>query len=143
VLAVLALAASAVIAFLEGTAGGVSYAGEGWFHECAKWDAVPGVHLPRRRRGGGARGRRRGAGGRGGEDRARARRRRAQAARARGLRGPAAAVRVRRAGRLRARLVAPPLPHTTRRARYVRTLGGLLAAPEIYLSLSFFSGGTG
>jgi hypothetical protein len=47
------------------------------------------------------------------------------------------------AGRLRARLVAPPLPHTTRRARYVRTLGGLLAAPEIYLSLSFFSGGTG
>jgi hypothetical protein len=39
VLAVLALVASAVIAFLEGTAGGVSYAGEGWFHECAKWDA--------------------------------------------------------------------------------------------------------
>ncbi|KAK3151415.1 hypothetical protein QOZ80_3AG0245580 [Eleusine coracana subsp. coracana] len=39
VLAVLALVASAVVAFLEGTAGGVSYAGEGWFHECAKWDA--------------------------------------------------------------------------------------------------------
>jgi hypothetical protein len=38
VLAVLALAASAVVAFLEGTAGGVTYAGDSWFHECAKWD---------------------------------------------------------------------------------------------------------
>ncbi|CAN6320246.1 unnamed protein product [Urochloa humidicola] len=38
-LAVLALAAAAAVAFLEGTAGGVSYAGEGWMHECAKWDA--------------------------------------------------------------------------------------------------------
>jgi hypothetical protein len=38
VLAALALAASAVVAFLEGTAGGVTYAGDGWFHECAKWD---------------------------------------------------------------------------------------------------------
>lgn len=44
-LAVLALAVSAVIAFLESTAGGVSYAGDGWMHECAKWDAEGGRFL--------------------------------------------------------------------------------------------------
>ncbi|CAN6313046.1 unnamed protein product [Urochloa humidicola] len=44
-LAVLALAAAAAVAFLEGTAGGVSYAGEGWMHECAKWDAEGGRFL--------------------------------------------------------------------------------------------------
>ncbi|CAL4939068.1 unnamed protein product [Urochloa decumbens] len=45
VLAVLALAAAAAVAFLEGTAGGVSYAGGGWMHECAKWDAEGGRFL--------------------------------------------------------------------------------------------------
>jgi len=45
VLAALALAAAAAVAFLEGTAGGVSYAGEGWMHECAKWDAEGGRFL--------------------------------------------------------------------------------------------------
>ncbi|XP_062211014.1 uncharacterized protein LOC133912347 [Phragmites australis] len=45
VLAVLALAAAAAVAFLEGTAGGVSYEGESWFHECAKWDAEGGRFL--------------------------------------------------------------------------------------------------
>ncbi|CAL4914063.1 unnamed protein product [Urochloa decumbens] len=44
-LAVLALAAAAAVAFLEGTAGGVSYAGGGWMHECAKWDAEGGRFL--------------------------------------------------------------------------------------------------
>jgi hypothetical protein len=45
ILAVLALAAAAAVAFLEGTAGGVSYAGDGWLHECAKWDAEGGRFL--------------------------------------------------------------------------------------------------
>ncbi|KAJ1297458.1 hypothetical protein BS78_01G377900 [Paspalum vaginatum] len=45
VLAALALAVAAAVAFLEGTAGGVSYAGEGWLHECAKWDAEGGRFL--------------------------------------------------------------------------------------------------
>ncbi|KAF8683895.1 hypothetical protein HU200_044839 [Digitaria exilis] len=45
VLAVVALAAAAAVAFLESTAGGVSYAGEGWMHECAKWDAEGGRFL--------------------------------------------------------------------------------------------------
>ncbi|CAN6289671.1 unnamed protein product [Urochloa humidicola] len=44
-LAVLALAAAAAVAFLEGTAGGVSYAGEGWTRECTKWDAEGGRFL--------------------------------------------------------------------------------------------------
>ena len=44
-LAFLALAAAAAVAFLEGTAGGVAYAGDGWFHECAKWDAEGGRFL--------------------------------------------------------------------------------------------------
>ncbi|KQK22003.1 uncharacterized protein LOC100832585 [Brachypodium distachyon] len=44
-LAVVALAAAAVVAFLEGTAGGISYAGDGWLHECAKWDAEGGRFL--------------------------------------------------------------------------------------------------
>ncbi|KAL6901959.1 hypothetical protein ACP4OV_004835 [Aristida adscensionis] len=44
-LAVAALAVAAAVAFLEGTAGGVSYAGDGWFHECAKWDAEGGRFL--------------------------------------------------------------------------------------------------
>ncbi|KAF0915434.1 hypothetical protein E2562_036284, partial [Oryza meyeriana var. granulata] len=38
-LALVALAAAVVVAVLEGTAGGVSYVGDGWLHECAKWDA--------------------------------------------------------------------------------------------------------
>uniref|UniRef100_A0A0E0CZI6 Uncharacterized protein n=1 Tax=Oryza meridionalis TaxID=40149 RepID=A0A0E0CZI6_9ORYZ len=38
-LALVALAAAAAVAVLEGTAGGVSYVGDGWLHECAKWDA--------------------------------------------------------------------------------------------------------
>ncbi|KAL5210067.1 hypothetical protein ABZP36_005690 [Zizania latifolia] len=41
-LAVVAVAAAAVVAFLEGTTGGVSYVSDGWFHECAKWDAEGG-----------------------------------------------------------------------------------------------------
>lgn len=45
VLAVLALAAAAAVAFLESTAGGVSYTGDGWLHECAKWDAEGGRFL--------------------------------------------------------------------------------------------------
>lgn len=45
VLAVLALAVAAAVAFLEGTAGGVSYAGEGWLRECTKWDAEGGRFL--------------------------------------------------------------------------------------------------
>jgi len=45
VLTVLALAVSAAVAFLESTAGGVSYAGDGWLHECAKWDAEGGRFL--------------------------------------------------------------------------------------------------
>ena len=44
-LAVLALAVSVGVAFLEGTAGGVSYAGDGWLRECAKWDAEGGRFL--------------------------------------------------------------------------------------------------
>jgi hypothetical protein len=44
-LAALALAAAAAVAFLEGTSGGVYYAGEGWMHECAKWDAEGGRFL--------------------------------------------------------------------------------------------------
>uniref|UniRef100_A0ACD5YMB8 Uncharacterized protein n=1 Tax=Avena sativa TaxID=4498 RepID=A0ACD5YMB8_AVESA len=47
-LAVVALAAAAAIAFLESTtagAGGVAYAGDGWLHECAKWDAEGGRFL--------------------------------------------------------------------------------------------------
>ena len=44
-LAVVALAVSAAVAFLEGTAGGVSYAGDGWLRECAKWDAEGGRFL--------------------------------------------------------------------------------------------------
>uniref|UniRef100_A0A0E0BB18 SMP-30/Gluconolactonase/LRE-like region domain-containing protein n=1 Tax=Oryza glumipatula TaxID=40148 RepID=A0A0E0BB18_9ORYZ len=35
-LALVALAAAAAVAVLEGTAGGVSYVGDGWLHECAK-----------------------------------------------------------------------------------------------------------
>ncbi|KAG8063665.1 hypothetical protein GUJ93_ZPchr0003g17768 [Zizania palustris] len=41
-LAVVAVAVAAVVAVLEGTAAGVSYMGDGWFHECAKWDAEGG-----------------------------------------------------------------------------------------------------
>ncbi|KAM0854619.1 hypothetical protein ACQ4PT_050298 [Festuca glaucescens] len=44
-LAVVALAAAAAVAFLESTAGGVAYAGDGWLHECAKWDAEGGRFL--------------------------------------------------------------------------------------------------
>ncbi|KAL6649803.1 hypothetical protein ACP70R_014027 [Stipagrostis hirtigluma subsp. patula] len=44
-LAIVALAAAAAVAFLEGTAGGVAYAGDRWFHECAKWDAEGGRFL--------------------------------------------------------------------------------------------------
>ncbi|CAM0872877.1 unnamed protein product [Alopecurus aequalis] len=45
-LAVVALAAAAAVAFLESTTGGgVTYAGEGWLHECAKWDAEGGQFL--------------------------------------------------------------------------------------------------
>jgi hypothetical protein len=45
-LAVVALAAAAAVAFLESsTTGGVAYAGEGWLHECAKWDAEGGRFL--------------------------------------------------------------------------------------------------
>lgn len=44
-LAVVALAAAAVVAFLEGTAGGIAYAGDRWFHDCAKWDAESGRFL--------------------------------------------------------------------------------------------------
>ncbi|EEC67047.1 hypothetical protein OsI_33790 [Oryza sativa Indica Group] len=42
-LALVALAAAAAVAVLEGTAGGVSYVGDGWLHECAKWDADGGA----------------------------------------------------------------------------------------------------
>jgi hypothetical protein len=45
VIAVLALAAAAAVAFLESAAGGISYAGDGWLHECAKWDAEGGRFL--------------------------------------------------------------------------------------------------
>lgn len=42
----MALAAAAAVAFLESTTGGgVAYAGEGWLHECAKWDAEGGRFL--------------------------------------------------------------------------------------------------
>ena len=45
-LAVVTLAAAAAVAFLESTSGGgVAYAGEGWLHECAKWDAEGGRFL--------------------------------------------------------------------------------------------------
>ncbi|XP_047062810.1 uncharacterized protein LOC124670342 [Lolium rigidum] len=45
-LAVVALAAAAAVAFLESTAGGgVTYVGDGWIHECAKWDAEGGRFL--------------------------------------------------------------------------------------------------
>lgn len=44
-LAVAVLAAAAVVAFLEGTASGVAYAGDRWFHDCAKWDAESGRFL--------------------------------------------------------------------------------------------------
>jgi hypothetical protein len=41
-----ALAAAAAVAFLESTtAGGVTYVGDGWIHECAKWDAEGGRFL--------------------------------------------------------------------------------------------------
>jgi hypothetical protein len=106
---------------------------------------VPGVHLLRRRRGGGARrrgrGRGRGAGGRGRPRRDRpgragARGRRAQAAPTPGLRRPAAAPRLRRAGRLRPRIVAPSLPHAPRRARCVGLSAVRLPCLLIRIALS-------
>ncbi|KAL5209894.1 hypothetical protein ABZP36_005517 [Zizania latifolia] len=44
-LAIAALAAAAVVAFLEGTAGGVSYVSDGWFHDTVRWDAEGGRFL--------------------------------------------------------------------------------------------------
>lgn len=69
VLAVLALAAAAAVAFLEGTAGGVSYTGEGWAHECAKWDAEGARFLASTFFGGGVAEVREGDGGAWGEER--------------------------------------------------------------------------
>ncbi|WVZ64593.1 hypothetical protein U9M48_014088 [Paspalum notatum var. saurae] len=124
VLAVLALAVAAAVAFLEGTArlrgGGVAAR----VHQVGRRRRpVPGFDVLRRRRGGGARRRRRGGGGAGGpgrprrgrQGRAGPRDRRSQAPPAPGLRRPPAAPGVRRAGRLRPRFVAPPLLHTPRR----------------------------
>jgi hypothetical protein len=67
VLAVLALAVAAAVAFLESTAGGVSYAGDGWLHECAKWDADGGRFLASTFFGGGVAEVRAGAGAAAGE----------------------------------------------------------------------------
>lgn len=53
VLAVLALAVAAAVAFLESTAGGVTYTGDGWMHECTKWDADGGRFLASTMFGGG------------------------------------------------------------------------------------------